>query len=75
LNSFFQAQQNKDPQTEKLKTWILSEVKLKKPFLLVTHQVNITALMDVFPEEGELLYVKVSDQKKLILVERKTIKI
>ncbi len=75
LNSFYQAQQKKDPQTEKLKDWILREVKLKKPFLLVTHQVNITALIDVFPEEGELLYVKVDEQKRLNLVERKAIKI
>ncbi|MBX2836860.1 MAG: histidine phosphatase family protein [Gammaproteobacteria bacterium] len=56
LNSFFQARHRAETQTTELKSW-LSEQPLDLPTVLSTHQVNITALTDVFPNSGEILIV------------------
>jgi phosphohistidine phosphatase SixA len=57
LNSFFQNPEQKDARTEPLKLW-LSKQELDKPLILVTHQVNITALTGVYPSSGEIVVVK-----------------
>lgn len=57
LNSFFRARERAEPQTRALKDWI-AEQPLDAPLLLVTHQVNITALTDVFPASGEMLVLR-----------------
>jgi phosphohistidine phosphatase SixA len=57
LNSFFQDYEQKDASTESLKLW-LSQQEMDKPLVLVTHQVNITALTDVYPSSGEIVVVK-----------------
>lgn len=60
LNSFFREFQRKQPQTEALLKWLTGQ-PLNTPTILVTHQVNITALTGVFPSSGELIVVKVVD--------------
>jgi phosphohistidine phosphatase SixA len=57
LNSFFQNYEQKDARTESLKVW-LSQQEIDKPFVLVTHQVNITALTGVYPSSGEIVVVE-----------------
>lgn len=57
LNSFFQNFERETEQTQKLKAW-LDKQSLKTPLVLVTHQVNITALTDVFPASGEMIVVR-----------------
>ncbi len=57
LNSFFQQFEREAQQTRQLKSW-LDQQSLKKPLVLVTHQVNITALIDVFPASGEMIVVR-----------------
>ena len=57
LNSFFQARQNQDRQMRELRQW-MSEQLLELPVVLVTHQVNITALTGNFAASGELVIVK-----------------
>lgn len=57
LNSFYQNQQSKQPQTEKLQQWLLT-MPLKSPVILVTHQVNITAFTGVYPSSGDMVIVK-----------------
>lgn len=57
LNSFFRDYQRREPQTQQLRQWI-AEQALREPLVLVTHQVNITALTDVYPRSGELVVIR-----------------
>ena len=57
LNSFFQNYAQRAPRTEELKRW-LADREMDKPLVLVTHQVNITALTGVYPSSGEIVVVQ-----------------
>jgi phosphohistidine phosphatase SixA len=57
LNSFFRNFERETRQTAELAGW-LEERDPDKPLLLVTHQVNITAMTGVFPDSGELVIVR-----------------
>jgi broad specificity phosphatase PhoE len=57
LNSFFADRGQGPAQTAVLREWI-NAAPLDQPTLLVTHQVNITALTGVFPASGELLVLR-----------------
>ena len=57
LNSFFQNYERRDSQTRMLLEW-LGEQNLDRPTVLVTHQVNITALTGIYPDSGELVIVQ-----------------
>jgi len=57
LNSFFADMARGDDQTTALSTWIAG-YKDKTPLVLVTHQVNITALTDVYPRSGEIVIAR-----------------
>lgn len=57
LNSFFQSMDRRDDQTTALQEWIKDQ-PLTTPTILVTHQVNITALTDIFPASGELIVLR-----------------
>jgi broad specificity phosphatase PhoE len=59
LNSFFGRWEKRDPQTRALRGW-LTQRDLGQVHILVTHQVNITALTGVFPSSGELVIVRPS---------------
>lgn len=56
LNSFFQHYERRESQTRMLFEW-LGEQDLERPTVLVTHQVNITALTGIYPDSGELVIV------------------
>ena len=60
LNSFFENFHLKDKQTTQLKDW-LSQHNNKMPIILVTHQVNITALTEVYPSSGEIVVIRMTD--------------
>lgn len=60
LNSFFASRGRADEQTEALRRLLLS-LSQDEMTLLVTHQVNITALLDVFPRSGELYAFELDD--------------
>jgi phosphohistidine phosphatase SixA len=64
LNSFFGRSDRRQPQTEALGKWI-AEADLDRPIVLVTHQVNITALTGVYPASGELVIVRRTDDGAL----------
>jgi 8-oxo-(d)GTP phosphatase len=55
LNSFFQHYERSGLQTRKLQEW-LGKQNLKRPLVLVTHQVNITSLTNFYPASGELVF-------------------
>lgn len=57
LNSFFETPEQEESRMKTLRDWIAS-ADLSRPVVLVTHQVNITALTDVFPAEGEFLVIR-----------------
>lgn len=70
LNSFFQARHRSEQQTTQLRTWLQrrqanNKGKTTKLAILVTHQVNITALTQVYPSSGELVIVRVSENDNL----------
>ena len=57
LNSFFGRYERRDSQTEMVLKWLKVQ-DLHHPAILVTHQVNITALTGVYPDSGELVIVQ-----------------
>ena len=57
LNSFFRRFERQASQTGALKQWLLQQ-DLSRPLVLVTHQVNITALTGIYPASGELVIVR-----------------
>jgi len=59
LNSFFRQYERKESQTRRLKEWLAGQ-DFKLPLVLVTHQVNITALTKFYPDSGELVVVRKS---------------
>lgn len=67
LNSFFAVPGKKESQTAALKKWLDEE---PGPALLVTHQVNITALTEIFPQEGEVILLKIGGAGELSVVGR-----
>lgn len=67
LNSFFRHYQRRDIQTEELAAWLQNQ-PLAGPVVLVTHQVNISALTGVYPAEGTLVIVRPSASDRLIVV-------
>ena len=60
LNSFFRQFERRALQTEALRKWLV-EQELDHPIVLVTHQVNITALTGVYPDSGELVVIRRSE--------------
>ncbi|RIA47744.1 histidine phosphatase family protein [Dichotomicrobium thermohalophilum] len=57
LNSFFRDRAGGPEQTRQLREKI-GELDLSQPVLMVTHQVNITGLTDVFPSSGEIVVLR-----------------
>lgn len=57
LNSFFKRKHRQSAQNLALKEWLSSRTAAQAQ-ILVTHQVNITALTGVFPRSGEIVVVR-----------------
>lgn len=57
LNSFFEADRRRKKQTHQLKSWLQARVS-RAPLLLVTHQVNISALIGSGTRSGEIVFIK-----------------
>lgn len=73
LNSFFQNQGAGEKQTAALRSW-LQTASLKQPIILVTHQVNITALTGVYPASGEIIVIRPMPDGSITVVDRELIK-
>lgn len=56
LNSFFSQRDQGPPQTAEIKQFLATR-QSDEPLVLVTHQVNITALTEVFPRSGEVVVI------------------
>lgn len=70
LNSFFEQPQLKAPQTEALRTFLMQVRPQRGNLVLVTHQVNITALTDVVPQPGEMVAATLEDDGRLVVKSR-----
>jgi len=57
LNSFFRDREKGPVQTRELREAI-ARMDLSRPVVMVTHQVNITRLTDVFPGSGEIVVMR-----------------
>lgn len=69
LNSFFRRHGRRDAQTTALKDWLQARTG-DRPLVLVTHQVNISALTGVFPQSGELIFVEIGANNSLRVIDR-----
>lgn len=58
LNSFFQDRNAAQSQTQALNDFVASTTEVGSPLILITHQVNITALTGVFPASGEIVVIE-----------------
>jgi len=61
LDSFFRSPETESVQTSALKGHLLSSA-MDGTVVLVTHQVNITALTGIFPQEGEVIVLTADPQ-------------
>ncbi len=67
LNSFFEARERRDAQTTTLRNW-LSDYKQEKPLVLVTHQVNITALTGSYTSSGETVIARIDESGRVAVL-------
>lgn len=67
LNSFFREYELKDARTKSLRDWLFRQ-NMEKPLILVTHQVNITALTGIFPSSGEIVVMQRSERGDLFVL-------
>lgn len=69
LDSFFEHADREHTQTSQTLAWIKA-ADLSTPLVLVTHQVNITALTGIFPVSGEIIVARAMPDGKLRVVGR-----
>ncbi|MDJ0622181.1 MAG: histidine phosphatase family protein [Desulfocapsaceae bacterium] len=65
LNSFFRDFEKEESQTRELRDWLGEQDIGAAPLVLVSHQVNITALTGVFPQSGEMVVVERKEDGQL----------
>nr|WP_298412582.1 histidine phosphatase family protein [uncultured Halomonas sp.] len=66
LNSFFTRREREPRQSETIRQ-LLAEQAEDKTAVLVTHQVNVTALTGIFPRSGEIIVVRPSEGSLSVL--------
>lgn len=64
LNSFYQRTERRKPQTEALNEWLAGQ-EILGPLVLVTHQVNISALTGLYVASGELVVIRIAENGKI----------
>ena len=69
LNSFFETREREKEQTEALAQF-LKTTAISQVIVLVTHQVNITALTGVYPASGEAVVVEANTDNALRVLGR-----
>jgi phosphohistidine phosphatase SixA len=66
LNSFFATPSDGPQQLEQLADWLAT---VEKPVVLVTHQVVITGMTNVYPTSGEMVIVNLEDGGELQVID------
>ena len=69
MNSFFATPEREAMQTESLKAWLIKQ-DLTKPLVLVTHQVNMTALTGAYPASGEIFIIERTASGEFIITDK-----
>ncbi|MBD1844916.1 histidine phosphatase family protein [Cyanobacteria bacterium FACHB-63] len=64
LNSFFRDRSTESVQTEQLRQFMIKNKAAKQVVIMVTHQVNITAITGVVPSQGEAIVVQLDTQNQ-----------
>ena len=67
LNSFFEARERRDAQTAALRDWLM-DYKQEEPLVLVTHQVNITALTGSYTSSGETVIARIDESGRVAVL-------
>ena len=70
LNSFFSDSSKEAGQTAKIRKLIVDNRNTTGAIIMVTHQVNITAIADIVPQSGEAVILKGDRQGKIQIVGR-----
>lgn len=65
LNSFFEQPELKTAQTETLIAFLQSQRPHRGNLILVTHQVNITALTEIVPAQGEMTIARLGKEGQI----------
>lgn len=68
LNSFFSDRSTAAQQTQQVQEAIVGHRNTSGVLILVTHQVNITALTDIVPQQGEAIVLKTNAQNQVEMV-------
>ena len=67
LNSFFRDRSTAETQTAQVKDYIAANEASSGVIVMVTHQVNITALSDIFPQSGSAVVMQSNDGQLEVL--------
>ena len=67
LNSFFRDRSTEDAQTTQVKDYVAAYSDSPGVIVMVTHQVNITALSSLFPQSGSAVVVQLEDGQLEVL--------
>ncbi|MBE9164035.1 MULTISPECIES: histidine phosphatase family protein [Microcoleaceae] len=70
LNSFFSDSSQEARQTTTIRKLIVDNRNTKGAIIMVTHQVNITAITDIVPQSGEAVILKGNARGKIQIVGR-----
>ncbi|MEG4169848.1 MULTISPECIES: histidine phosphatase family protein [unclassified Microcoleus] len=70
LNSFFRDSSKEARQTAAIRKLIVDNRNTKGAIIMVTHQVNITAITDIVPQSGEAVILKSDREGKIQIVGR-----
>jgi len=68
LNSFFNDRSTANEQTVQVQQFLLENRDIPGVTILVSHQVNITALSDVFPPSGGAVVLQIEDDNPLTIL-------
>ncbi len=70
INSFFSQARKEAAQTTEVRKFIADNRNTKGAIVMITHQVNITAVTDVVPQSGESVVLRANQQGQVELVGR-----
>jgi hypothetical protein len=70
LNSFFSSPRTELRQTAEVRRFIANNRSTQGVIIMLTHQVNITAITDTIPQPGESVVLRANQQGKVELVGR-----
>ncbi|NJR66541.1 MAG: histidine phosphatase family protein [Leptolyngbyaceae cyanobacterium CRU_2_3] len=68
LNSFFSDRSKADEQTAQVQQFLLENQAVPGVVVMVSHQVNITALSDILPQSGEAVVMEIGEDNQITIL-------